>query len=231
MNILSLPASLHYPKQAFYKSKDYHKLLYHAFISVYPLCSSTSKRCKTTTENNHSPFLYLVYSLLMQDSLKWKELVIFIEIWPSATLKMKWILVCPSKVFDFLQLFWKRLLNHLPRFYAQEHTNHSISQSIKKLTGGLFSSTGIGRGTGMARGLGAVKLNSFGWVTVDILTSVVRLLNLSASCSISCCTLGCHLQNKNKILKLYFIFFYCANLQYSICSWHLCEFCNTLHHC
>lgn len=132
----------------------------------------------------------------MQDSLKWKELAIFIEIWPSATLKMKWILVCPSKVLDFLQLFWKRLLNHLSWFYAQEHTNHSISQSIKKLTGGLFSSTGIGRGTGMARGLGAVKLNSFGWVTVDILTSVVRLLNLSASCSISCCTLGCHLQIK-----------------------------------
>lgn len=194
--------------QAFYKSKDYHKFLYCTFINVYPLCSSTSKRCKTTIENNHSPFLYLVYSLLMQDSLKWKALVIFIGIWPSVTLKLKWILVRLSKVPDFLQLFWKRPLNCLPWFCAQEHTNHSVSQSIKKLTGGLFSSTCIGRGTGMARGLGTVKLNSFGWVTVDILTSVVRLLNFSASCSISCCTLGCHLQKKKKkIFKFCFIFF------------------------
>lgn len=192
----------------FYKSKDYHKFLYRAFISVYPLCSSTSKRCKTTTENNHFPFLSLVYSLLMQDSLKWKQLVIFIEIWPSVILKMKWILVRLSKVLDFLQLFWKRPLNHLPWFYAQ---NHSVSQSIKKLTGRLFSRAGIGRGTGMARGLGTVKLNSFGWVTVDILTLVVRLLNLSASCSISCCTLGCHLQ-----IKIRFFHFISCFLLYKL---------------
>lgn len=58
----------------------------------------------------------------------------------------------------------KRLLTPLPRFCAQEYMIFSVFQKVHQLTGCLFGSTGrgAGEGGGRARGLGTVKLNSFG---------------------------------------------------------------------
>lgn len=58
----------------------------------------------------------------------------------------------------------KKLLTPLLRFYAQACMKLSDFQKINPLTGCLFGSAGRGAGEGgaMARGLGTVRLNSFG---------------------------------------------------------------------